>query len=148
MQSKHWKHRGSSLPMKFKRVHSAGKWWPQPFGIVKGWSRLISLSIVALKTVHIMHANWAAQERGEENWLALVRSCKTTSLVTRHKLPWLLRLNVDLKSYLTPIFFWYLFPKLKSHFRGKQYGSNECVIAAVNEYLKNQEKAFYIFWMD
>ena len=28
----------------------------------------------------------------------------------------------------------YLFPKLRSHLRGTQYGSNECVIEAVNEY--------------
>ena len=37
----------------------------------------------------------------------------------------------------------YLFPKLKSHLRGTQYGSNEGVIEAVNEYLSNQEKAFF-----
>ena len=37
----------------------------------------------------------------------------------------------------------YLFPKLKSHLRGTQYGSNECVIEAVNEYLGDQEKALY-----
>ena len=29
----------------------------------------------------------------------------------------------------------YLFPKLKSHLRGAQYGSNKDVIEAVNEYL-------------
>ena len=37
----------------------------------------------------------------------------------------------------------YLFPKLKSHLRGRQYGSNEGVIEAVNEYLGDQEKTFY-----
>ena len=39
----------------------------------------------------------------------------------------------------------YLFPKLKSHHRGKctQYGSNEGLIEAVDEYLGDQEKAFY-----
>ena len=37
----------------------------------------------------------------------------------------------------------YLFPKLKSHLRGTQYGSNEGVIEAVNEYLGDREKAFY-----
>ena len=37
----------------------------------------------------------------------------------------------------------YLFQKLKSHLRGTQYGSNEGVIVAVNEYLGDQEKAFY-----
>ena len=38
----------------------------------------------------------------------------------------------------------YLFPKLKSNLRGTQYGSNEDVIEAVNEYLGDQEKAFYL----
>ena len=37
----------------------------------------------------------------------------------------------------------YLFPKLKSHLRGTQNVSNESVIEAVNEYLWDQEKAFY-----
>ena len=35
---------------------------------------------------------------------------------------------------MAPSYF-YLFPKLKSHLRGTQYGSNEGVIEAVNEYL-------------
>ena len=38
----------------------------------------------------------------------------------------------------------YLFPKLKFHLRGTQYGSNEGVIEAVNEYLGDQKKAIYI----
>ena len=38
---------------------------------------------------------------------------------------------------------YYMFQKLKSHLRGTQYGSNEGVIYAVNEYLGDQEKAFY-----
>ena len=38
----------------------------------------------------------------------------------------------------------YLFPKLKYYLRGTQYGSNECVIEAINEYLGDQEKAFYL----
>ena len=37
----------------------------------------------------------------------------------------------------------YLFPKLKFHLRGTQFGSNEGVIEAVNEYLGDKEKAFY-----
>ena len=36
----------------------------------------------------------------------------------------------------------YLLPKLKSHLRGTQYGSNEGVIEALNEYLGDQENAF------
>ena len=37
----------------------------------------------------------------------------------------------------------YLFPKLKSHLCGTQYGSNKDAIEAVNKYLGDQEKAFY-----
>ena len=36
-----------------------------------------------------------------------------------------------------------LFPKLISNLRSTEYGSNECVIEAVNEYLGDQRKAFY-----
>ena len=42
------------------------------------------------------------QDRGKENWLAVYKP-----LPTRHKLTWLLRLNVDLKSFLIPLFSWY-----------------------------------------
>ena len=34
----------------------------------------------------------------------------------------------------------YLFPKLKSHLRGTQYGINEGIIEAVNKYLGDQER--------
>ena len=37
----------------------------------------------------------------------------------------------------------YLFPKLKSHLPGTQYGSNEDIIEAVNKYLEDQEKAYF-----
>ena len=38
----------------------------------------------------------------------------------------------------------FLFPKLKSHLRGTQYGRDEGVIEAVSEYLGDQEKAFFL----
>ena len=37
----------------------------------------------------------------------------------------------------------YLFPNLKSHCRGTQFGSNEGVIEAVKKYFGDQENAFY-----
>ena len=36
-----------------------------------------------------------------------------------------------------------LFPKLKSHLHGPQYGSNEGVIETANEYFGDQKKVFY-----
>ena len=43
---------------------------------------------------------------------------------------------------MTPSDF-YLFPKLKSQLRATLYGSNEGVIEAVNEYMGEQEKAYF-----
>ena len=37
----------------------------------------------------------------------------------------------------------YLFPKLKTNLRGRNFGSNEGVIDAVNEYLGDQDEDFY-----
>ena len=37
----------------------------------------------------------------------------------------------------------YLYIKLKSHLCGIQYGSNACVIKAANEYLGDQENAYF-----
>ena len=83
-----------------------------------------------------------ATETRKTDWLTVFCSCRTMPLPTCHKLPRLLQLNVDLKAFLTPyiLLIWpsdfYLFPKLKSHLRGTQYGSNEGIIEAVNEYLR------------
>ena len=38
----------------------------------------------------------------------------------------------------------YLFPKLKSNLHGTKFGSNEGIIEAVNEYLGDQEKDFFL----
>ena len=65
----------------------------------------------------------------------------------------LLRLNVDLKSFLIPhiLLIWLLLTfitskKLKSHLRDAQYGSNEAVVRveAVDEYLGDQEKGLLL----
>ena len=37
----------------------------------------------------------------------------------------------------------YLFPKLKSHIRGRHFESDDDVIKAVESYLKDQNEAFY-----
>ena len=37
----------------------------------------------------------------------------------------------------------YLFPNLKTNFRGRNLGSNEGVIDAADEYLGDQDKGFY-----
>ena len=37
----------------------------------------------------------------------------------------------------------YLFPNQKTNFRGRNFGSNENVMGAVDEYLGDQEEGFY-----
>jgi histone-lysine N-methyltransferase SETMAR len=39
---------------------------------------------------------------------------------------------------------YYLLSKLKTKFRGRRFGSNECVIEAVNEFFEDQNKEFYL----
>ena len=38
----------------------------------------------------------------------------------------------------------YLFPNLKTNFHGRNFGNNEGVIYAVDEYLGDQEEGFYL----
>jgi hypothetical protein len=40
-------------------------------------------------------------------------------------------------------FDFYLFPKLKTKLRGRRFGSNECVMEAVNEFCEDQNREFY-----
>ena len=100
MQSKQWKHPGSPTRWFIQQK----RWWPQSLGKVKRWSWLM---LIFWARMHIMQTNWGgyarkSQERCEENWLAVFCSFRTTSLSTHHKLPWMLRQNVDLKSFLIP----------------------------------------------
>ena len=94
--------------------------------------------------MHSMQANLGdyarkLQERGDENktrwrWLAAICSCRTTPLpyiTSCHDgCNWMWILNPPHSPGMVPSDF-YLFPKLKSHLCGTQYGSNEGVIEAV-----------------
>ena len=61
-----------------------------------------------------------------------------------------MRLNAALRSFrssystdVAPLDF-YLFPNLKTNYRGRNFESNEGVIYAVDEYLGDQEEAFFV----
>ena len=68
---------------------------------------------------------------------------------TPFKLLWLLRINAPLRSFLILSILQiapsdlYLFPNLKTNLHGRNFGSNEGVTDAVDEYLGNQEESFY-----
>ena len=82
-----------------------GRWWPQYYGDSQGvimidyleQGRTINGAYYAGE-LRRLRQEIARKRRG--NWLAVLCTCMTTPLPTRHKLPWLLRLNVDLKSFL------------------------------------------------
>ena len=90
------------------------------------------------------------QERGEENGHAVFCSCRTTPLSTISQVAMTAATECEFEILSHPPYSpdmassdFNLFQKLKSHLHGTQYGSNEGVIEAVNEYLGDQEKAAY-----
>ena len=103
MQSKQWKHPGSPTPKKFKKVHSAGKVMASIFWDCQGLIMIDYLEQGPMinGAYHAGKLRRLCQE-GEENWLVVFCSCRTTPLPTHHKLPWLLWLNVGLKAFLIP----------------------------------------------
>ena len=131
-----------------------GRWWSQSFGIVKGWSWLIILSntrthdkrcILCRRIETATSGNRNKEARKTDSWCSAIAGYRPCPLVTScHGC-------CDLKSFLVPysLLIWtlltYLFPKLKSHHRGTQYGSNEGAIEAVREYLRDQERSFFVW---
>ena len=122
---------------------------------------MIILSMVARLTVNIMQANFAPllTLRRLHQEIARKRRGKRTHSVlllpdnapahTAH-VAMTAATECGFKTLPRPIYSpnmapsdSYLFPNLKSHIRGTQYGSNYGVIEAVNENLGDQGKAFY-----
>ena len=145
-----------STRKKFKMVHSAGNVMASIF-----WASQGVIMIDYLEQGKMINDAYFAgklrrlrQEipRQRQNWFAVFCSCRITPLSksTCHKLPlWLLQLNVDLKSFLIPIFSWYssfwlLFvPKTEIPSSWYTVWKQWRVIEAVNKYLGDQEKASY-----
>ena len=101
MQSKKWKHPGSSPPKKFKRVHSTGKVIASVF-----WDSQGVIMTDYLQQGHTINgAYFAGRFRWLRQEIARKRQGKLICCVLPicHKLPRLLQLNVDMKSFFTPI---------------------------------------------
>jgi hypothetical protein len=69
--------------------------------------------------------------------------------LTHPKVRWQLQLTAALKFFPFPHIHlahsdFYLFPKLKTKFCGRRFGSNEGVIEAVNELFEDQNRKFLI----
>ena len=118
-----------------------GRWWPQLFGIFKGWSWFIILNKVTRWTVHTVQANHGgyarkSQERDVENWLAVFCSCMTTTLHTSHvaktaatEYGFEILPHPPYSPDMAPSVV-YLFPKLKSHLHSMEVMK----ASTVNEY--------------
>ena len=155
MQSIQRMHPGSPSPKEFKMVQSAGNVMAPIFMD----SQVVMIMIDYLEQGRTINGAYYA---GELRWLRQEIARKRRRKLTRCVL--LLQENAPVHTsqvamtaateclfvilpYLTyslimaPSDF-HLFPKLKSHLRGTQYGRNEGVIEAVNEYLGYKEKVF------
>ena len=141
-------------PTKFKRAHLAGKVMTSIFWDSQGV--IIIDYLEQVRTINsIMKATCGgftrkSQERGEENWLEVFCSCRTTPLPKTSQFVMTAATECGYEILPHPPYSpdmapsdFYLFPKLKSHLRGTQYGSNVGVMEAVFEYLGDQEKDFY-----
>ena len=140
-------------PKKFKRVHSARKGMASIF-----WDSQGVIMIDYLKQVCTINgAYYAGELRRLCQEIEINRQGKLTRsvLLLQHnvhahksqvamtaatKFGFEILSHPPYSSNMAPSYF-YLFPKLKSHPRGTQYGSNEGVIEIVNEYLRDEEKA-------
>ena len=155
-QSMQWKHPGSPPPKKFKRVSSAGKVMASIFWDNQGVIMVDYLEEGRMiNGAYIMQKNWGGCIRRlwgrgggklTRGVLLLQDNAPAhTSQVAMGCCDWM-RLRSPSSS---PIFSrfspsdFYLFPKLKTNLRGRNFRSNEGVIDAVNEYLGDQDEDFY-----
>ena len=146
MQSKQLKHPGSPPPKNLRGFIQQRRWWPQSFWIVKGWSWLIILSKVAGWSRRIARKS---EERGRKtaSWESALAGQRTCPHFTscHDWCDWMWIWNPS----LSPIFSWYCsfwlpsVPKTEipsswyTVWRQWRYHRGN------NEYLGDQEKAFY-----
>ena len=150
-----WKHPGSPPPKKFKRVSSAGN---VMVSIV--WDSQGVVMMYYLEQSSMINGAYYAEElRRLREEIVKKRRGKLTRGVellqdnapahTFQVAIWLLRLNAASRSFLNPVFSrltpsgFYLFRNLNTNLRGRNFGSNEVVIDAVDEQFGDQEEGFY-----
>ena len=153
MQSKQSKYPGSSPPKKFKRVHSAGKVVASILWNIQGvimidyfvQGRRINGAYEAGKLRRLRH-EIARKRRGKLICIVLLLQDNAYAHTSQVDMTVATECGFEFLPHppyshdVAPSDL-YMFPKLKSHVRGTQYGSNEGVTEAVNEYLWDQEKA-------
>ena len=152
MQSMQWKHPGSDpLPRSLREFFSAGKVKASVFWDSQGVIMVDYLEqgrILCSRTEALAPGN-CKKRRGKLNRGVLL--FQDTAPAHTSQVAMTAATECGFKVLPHPPYSpdmgpsdFYLFPKLKSNLRGTQFGSNEGVIAAVNEYLEDQENEFYL----
>ena len=143
MQSKQWKHFGSPPPKKFKRVHPAGKAMTSII-LDSQWVIMVDYPMQS-GTINCAYIAGKWRQLCQEisrKW----RGKLTRGVAPAHTSQIAITATTECGFEILPHPPYssdmalsdccgYLFLKLKSHLRCVQYGSNEGVIEAVNEYL-------------
>ena len=146
------KHPGPSPPKKFNRVHLAGKVISSIFWDSQGvmmidylvQCRMINGAYYAGELRRLRH-EIARKRRGKLTGSVLLLQDNTPAHTSQIVMTAATKCGFEILPHLPyspdiAPFDFYLIPKLKSHLRGSQYGS---VIEAVNEYLVDQENAYF-----
>lgn len=154
-QSMTWKRPSSPTPKKFKAVPSAGKIMGSLFWDSQGVIMIEYLShgatiTGALYAEQIKKVRQEIREnrRGKLAKVVLFHQDNAPAHKSRVAMTAIQDAGFQLMEHppyspdLAPSDF-YLFPRLKEHLRGYKYGNDEEVIAAVDDFLRDQEKDFF-----
>ena len=151
-QSMQWKHPGSPPPKKFKRVSSAGKVMASIF-----WDNQGVIMVDYLEEGRTINGAYYAEElrrlrqeivrkrRGKLTRGVLLLQDNAPAHTSQVVMAAATECGFEVLPHppyspdLAPSDF-YLFPKLKTNLRSRNFGSNEGVIDAVNEYLGTRMK--------
>ena len=155
IQSKQWKHVTSPQPKKYKQVPSAGKVMASVF-----WDSRDIIMIDYLQKGQTINGAYYAEElrqlraaikdkrRGKLRAGVLMLQDNAPAHTSRVAVAAAAECGFELLPHppyspdLAPSDF-YLFPKLKSHLRGRIFPDNDAVIAAVERFLGDQDEEFY-----
>ena len=154
-QSMQWKHPGSPPPKKAKVVSSAGKVMASVFWDAKG---IIFIDYLQ-KGRRINEEYYADLLKQLRKAIKAKRPGKLTKMVLFHQVNALAHKSVVAMAAVHDCGFtlvdhppyspdlapsdYFLFPNMKKHLAGQHYRSDEEVIAAVEEFLRDQDETFY-----
>ena len=145
---------GKSWILHGKGFIQQGRWWPHSFGIVKGdhdwlsWARSHDKQCILCRQIEAATPGIERKMQGKLTCVVLLLQDKACARMAQVAMTAATECGFEILPHppyspdMAPSDFC-LFPKLKSHLRGTQFGSNEGIIEAENKYLWDQDKSFY-----